>query len=165
MSRVEHQKGIDSLEDHLASLNNRIREMMNFVLRPHSLKHVEWRLLNCLSQANPLTICDLAELAVIERTVTSRLVDKMAERKLIRKVVSQHDRRFAQVSLTAQGSKLLVSCAADVSTARVGLLKKLSTEQIAALLTCIEQMQVNTQNVYREIGANKVYSRKTSALG
>ena len=71
---------------HLVSLNNRIREMMNFVLRPHELKHVEWRLLNSLSQVTQLTICDLAELAVIERTVTSRLVDKMIARKLLKRL-------------------------------------------------------------------------------
>ena len=107
---------LDTLEppEYLIALAVRqIQDSMNTALRKHGLKLVEWRMLQCLSGQDGLTICDLAEAAVIDRTVASRLVDKLAERGLLSKDALKSDRRFAQVTLTKAGRSLLA--AADLS--------------------------------------------------
>ncbi|CUK19058.1 hypothetical protein RUE5091_04339 [Ruegeria denitrificans] len=54
MARVEEQ---DSPEFRLSALNTQVREMVNTVLRPHGLKLVEWRLLQCLADQVDLRSC------------------------------------------------------------------------------------------------------------
>lgn len=130
-------------EYHLASVNRNIRNMMNKVLRPHGLKLVEWRLLQCLADGQKMTINDLAELAVIERTVTSRLVDKLVERKLAKKSSQKNDRRVSLVVLTEVGRRKLSATDDDVHDARVQLFGGLDHQQITTLLDILKQMQAN----------------------
>ena len=136
-------------EFHLATLNRQIRDMMNFTLRPHGLKLVEWRVMQCLSEIKMLTICDLSTLAVIERTATSRLVDRLVDRKLVRKSAMANDRRFSQVSLTAPGKQLLNLATGDVAEVRERLFDGIAPDQIDAMLYTVEKMQANADNITR----------------
>lgn len=138
---------VDPPEFYLASLNRQIRELMDYTLRPHGLKLVEWRLLQCLVEGRTLTICDLATLAVIERTVTSRMVDKLAKRDLVKKSTMLNDRRFMQVSLTAHGRRLLRATYDDVAAARTQLFAGLAQDQITMLQKILQQLQTNAQAV------------------
>ena len=139
----------DPPEYHLASLNRDIRDLMNLTLRRHGLKLVEWRLLQCLETEGALTVSDLATLAVIERTVTSRLVDKLTERGFVSKIQMPGDRRFSQVSLTEAGLAQLQSCTQDVNKARAMLFDGLSQEEILQFLAVLQQMQANAAGAKR----------------
>lgn len=150
VEQPEHRiENADPPEFHLAALNRQIREMMDFVLRPHGLKLVEWRLMQCLDQDARLTINDLSELAVIERTVTSRLVDKLVDRQWVRKRTMDHDRRYAQVELTAKGRAQVQGCNKDVAAARSQLFEGLDQSDLVALLNTLERMQANVAGIYR----------------
>lgn len=147
MARIELDQ--DPPEFHLATLNRQIHEVMNFTLRPHGLKLVEWRVLQCLSEVRALTICDLSTLAVIDRTVTSRLVDRLVERKLVRKSAMASDRRFSHVSLMAPGRHLLDVANVDVAVVRNRLFDGIDPDQIGAMLDIISKMQANADGVIR----------------
>lgn len=138
----------DPPEYHLMMLNMQIREMMNGVLRPHGLKLVEWRLLQSLENG-PLSICDLAQLAVIERTTTSRLVDKLVSRGDLVKMQMSGDRRFSQVSLSGDGRARLTACSEDVAAARAELFSGLKQGEIRQFLETLNRMQGNAASVAR----------------
>ena len=140
---------MDPPEYHLSVLNMQVREMMNAVLRQHGLKLVEWRVMQCLADEGALSICDLSALAVIERTATSRLVDRMVERGLIAKEQMENDRRFSQVSLCAAGRDKLAACTGDVNAARAQLFDGLGQDQIATFLDVLKQMQRNSAGLRR----------------
>ncbi len=145
----------DSIEDrdppeyHLAVLNQKIREMMNLVVRPFGLKLTEWRILQCLRQLNTLTINDLSEMAVIERTVTSRLVDKLVARELVKKTSLPNDRRSIQVVLTKAGARLVDECDEAVTSARGELFAGLSQKNLQAFNATLVQLQQNAATVFR----------------
>ena len=134
---------IDPPEFQIALAGRHIHDMMNTVLRGHGLKLVEWRILDCLSTQQNLTIFDLAERAVVDRTVASRLVDRLAERELVEKVLLKTDRRFAQVSLTDQGRKLLGQTNPDVHRARASLFSDMSPDEAAQLSRALEKLSIN----------------------
>ncbi|MGR3624539.1 MarR family winged helix-turn-helix transcriptional regulator [Pseudophaeobacter sp.] len=139
-----HIEDRDPPEYHLTMLNQQIREMMNAVLRPHGLKLVEWRLLQCLADQRGLSVCDLSVLAVIERTATSRLVDRMVEKGFVAKKQMPDDRRFSQVSLRQAGRKKLEACDADVGAAREQLFGGLSQTEIGNFLNTLKKLQHNS---------------------
>ncbi len=137
----------DPPEFYLATLNRRIREVMDKTLRAHGLKLVEWRLLSCLEGETPLTIHDLSQLSAIDRTVTSRLVEKLAETKLVKKITLRHDKRFVQVSLTAKGRDLLAKTSGDVSAVREHLFSRLDPSEIQALTETIQVLIENADSI------------------
>ncbi|MGJ8615667.1 MAG: MarR family winged helix-turn-helix transcriptional regulator [Sulfitobacter sp.] len=134
---------IDPPEFQIALAGRHIQEMMNAVLRRHGLKLVEWRMLDCLAVQQNLTIFDLAERAVLDRTVASRLVDKLAERGLVEKVTLKTDRRFAQVSLTENGRDLLNQTNPDVHHARARLFTDISPDEAIQLTRALEKLSIN----------------------
>jgi MarR family transcriptional regulator for hemolysin len=139
----------DPPEFHLAVLNVQIRELMDKALRKHGLKLVEWRILQSLGNSGTLTICDLAELSVVERTVTSRLVDKLVERGFLIKKPMPNDRRFAEVALSEAGSEQLATCATDVMHARNRLFEDVDEHEFDQLLKTLVKLQKNSAGTRR----------------
>lgn len=135
--------GIEPPEFLIALASRHIQNMMNNVLRDHGLKLIEWRMLDCLAAQKNLTIHDLAERAVVDRTVASRMVDKMADRGLVEKVALKTDRRFAQVSLTESGRKSLSHTNADVQKARERLFSDFSASEAAQLNSALKKLSDN----------------------
>ena len=129
----------------LAKLNSRIRDMMNTALRAHGLKLVEWRALQCLNEGNhPLTVAELAELTVIDRTVASRLVDKMAARGFIKKETMTHDKRFSSITLTQSGRRRFEQCDGSTRAARNKLFKGISDNDLEDLQRLIHHLHANS---------------------
>ena len=121
----------------LAKLNSRIRDMMNAALRAHGLKLVEWRALQCLSEgSHPLT--------VIDRTVASRLVDKMAARGFIKKETMTHDKRFSSITLTKSGRTRFEQCDTSTRAARNRLFKGISDNDLEDLQRLIYHLHANS---------------------
>ncbi|MGJ5617749.1 MarR family winged helix-turn-helix transcriptional regulator [Sulfitobacter sp. MF3-043] len=139
---------MDPPEFLIALAGRHIQEMMNSVLRGHGLKLVEWRILDCLAAQENLTIFDLAERAVVDRTVASRLVDRLADRALVEKVALKTDRRFAQVSLTAKGRDVLKLTNPDVHQARARLFADMSPDEAAQLSRALEKLSINAAHKY-----------------
>ncbi|SEO98151.1 DNA-binding transcriptional regulator, MarR family [Salinihabitans flavidus] len=135
--------GIDPPEYLLAATTRQIREMMNTVLRRHGLKLVEWRILQSLEAEGALSILDLADRAVIDRTVTSRLIDRMVARGLVAKTALETDRRFSRVTLSDAGRDTLAACQGDVDRARAGLFDGLSRDEVAALTDALQTLASN----------------------
>jgi DNA-binding MarR family transcriptional regulator len=128
----------------LAQLNGRIREMMNAILRGHGLKLVEWRVLQCLHDTDRvLTIADLADLAVIDRTVASRLIDRMTDAGLVSKQPLEQDRRFSHITSTDAGMALFRKCDSDAQNARVQLFSGFSNADVADLTDKLTQLLGN----------------------
>jgi len=62
-----------------------------------------WRILAWLAEFEPLTVGEIVAHTHIERTVLSRLLDRMAEKGLVSRKRRQSDRRVIDVCVTARG--------------------------------------------------------------
>lgn len=146
----------------LAKLNSRIRDLMNAALRTHGLKLVEWRLLQCLADAEqPRTVAELADLAVIDRTVASRVIDRMAARGLVNKQAMAQDRRFVSVTSSQAGLDLFNQSNASAQDARRRLFQGLSEAEIDDLLRLLETMNANAESPVRSASSRRM-DRKVS---
>ena len=103
----------------LAKLNTQIRELMHFALRPYGLK--------------------------IERTATSRLIDKMATRGLVAKEALENDRRFMRITITEAGRTAYEAADKAAQSARQRLFAGLSDDDITQMLRMLRQMQANSE--------------------
>ncbi len=134
---------IDAPEFYLAALDRQNRENMNTALRPNGLKVADWRILSCLDSVPSLTVSDLAELTVVERSVASRLVDRLIERGYLRKVSSEADRRYAEISLTQAGAHKLRQCDAAIDDLRAQLFAGLNDKDRENFLRLLKVLRKN----------------------
>lgn len=133
----------DPPEYHLSLVTQQIRDMMNAVLRRHDLKLVEWRVLQCLADEGALSVCDLSNRAVVERTATGRLVDRLVARGFVTKEQMPNDRRFSRVCLLADGQQKLTDCDGHIKDARARLFAGLSQSEIQQFLNVLLTLQRN----------------------
>jgi DNA-binding MarR family transcriptional regulator/transposase-like protein len=71
-------------------------------------KHVPvsfWRILSWLAESGALTVGEIAAHSQIERTVLSRMLERMAAQGLIARVPRQGDRRVSETRITPKGRK------------------------------------------------------------
>lgn len=132
--------------EYLISFLQRInRDQMEAALRASGLKLTGWRILSCLDERGPMSLLDLAELSVIERTVTSRLVDRLAADGLVSKEAFSHDKRISIVAITQRGSEVLKSSMAGVHALRTNLFASFTPDDYEALRSLLKRMKANAQ--------------------
>lgn len=136
-------------EYYLAALNRQNRENMNAALRPFGLKIADWRLLHCLDGVQSLAVSDLAELTVVERSVASRLVDRLVENGYLRKQANSADKRYALISLTGKGRQKLRDTEPAIADLRAQLFSGLSEAEQDAFLRALQIMRRNALGYQR----------------
>ena len=103
-------------EIHKAELNilftaSWLKNQVNRRLKHHDLTHEQLNVL-CIIRGhhpNPVCVRDITERMIDRNSNTTRLLDKLADKRLIRREPSQEDRRELCVYLTESAQKLLLS--------------------------------------------------------
>jgi DNA-binding MarR family transcriptional regulator len=73
-------------------------------LKPHALTHAQWHPLFALKEeGKPMSVVRLARELQMDTGATTRLVDRLERKRLVRRVRSQDDRRLVMVELTPAG--------------------------------------------------------------
>jgi DNA-binding MarR family transcriptional regulator len=79
----------------------------NELLRPFGLKHTEWRMLALAGELGEVSVTELADKVVIERTTIGKAIGRLVERGWLTKASSLDDGRSVNVQLTVTGKKLI----------------------------------------------------------
>ncbi|PSM16945.1 hypothetical protein C7T96_17930 [Nitratireductor sp. StC3] len=140
---------VDAPEYLISFLQRLNRDQMESALRPSGLKLTGWRILSCLDERGPMSLLDLAELSVIERTVTSRLVDRLIADGLVSKQAFSHDKRISIVAITGKGRGLLEASNLGVRTLRAQLFRDFSDDDYRQLCRLLQRMKANAQSLRR----------------
>lgn len=115
-------------------------------VRTTGIRVPEWRVLACLHDADGQMITRLAEIALVEQSRLTRIIDSMVKRGLLERRDDATDRRRVRIYLTTAGATL----AADlVSLARVHeerLLEKLPVDQMDALKPALSTLLANLKS-------------------
>lgn len=75
-------------------------------LKPIHLTPAIWRILAILQERDGLTISELADESLIERTLLSRVLQRLERRHLVRRKLDDNDRRRAAIYLEPKGAAL-----------------------------------------------------------
>jgi len=103
----------------------------------HSLTDAQWRPLLLLSQLPAGTATQIARWAGCNAGATTRMLDRLEDKGLLRRVRSLDDRRVQQLELTEEGRKaaaIVPYVIADVLNAHLADLTRKEVEQLRALL-------------------------------
>lgn len=92
---------------HFAQLENQHQRNVNRLLMPFGLKHREWRVLVFVNASESVSVTQLAENAVIDRSTIGKLLARLKEKGWVTEAKSQGDARENPVRLTASGRTLV----------------------------------------------------------
>lgn len=89
----------------LAQASHLISSEFHEVVRAHGLSVSEWRVLASLAGGEPISIGQLAQVAVLKQPTVTRMLDRMEARQQVERIAHDGDRRVTLVRITATGSR------------------------------------------------------------
>lgn len=132
---------------YLAHILHRYDSNMAADLARHGLNNSSWRVISTLDFRDGLTIKELSQYTVLERSFVSRIVAKLEQRGFVSRHVLEEDRRNVIVQLTAEGRQVLQNVMLPVVTEHLALALKGAGRKEQTLL--LETLSKIMDNVYR----------------
>lgn len=101
----------------------------------------EWRLLSLLARHDDVLPSQLADLAQLDRTRTSRALSSLLAKKLIVRAPVRSDRRQAQIRLSEAGQNICTQLLPQVMALNQELLQSLSAHEVSELDNMLDRLQ------------------------
>jgi DNA-binding MarR family transcriptional regulator len=88
----------------------------------------------------------LSRAVAIDRSSIARVVDKLVERGLVARRVSEHDRRVNRLSLTAEGCRIVDSIQPVIDEVNQRILEPLNAEERQQFIHCLAKIcEINNE--------------------
>lgn len=129
----------------VANLNHHFQDLLASSLDSFGLTIAEWRTLVCLTRAEKATIDDIVRFTRLPQSSISRTVDRLRERRLVRRRNSPRDRRAREIRLSAAGARAVGQANRAVTAAAKAELERLlgneSERWIKAMRTMLRRIE------------------------
>ncbi|PRZ44194.1 DNA-binding MarR family transcriptional regulator [Antricoccus suffuscus] len=119
----------------------RIARTMDREVEGGGLTRTQLWVLGTVARLGPLGLGELAELEHLNPTMLSRIVGKLSDAGLVRRVADPDDRRAARVEVTDAGRDLHVRRRAERTKLLAGLLAQVPASDAAALLDVLPALE------------------------
>ncbi len=109
------KKPPSELNDHLGYwlryVSNHVSHAFASKVEEHGVTVAEWVLLRALFDAGEMNPSQLAEIIGMTRGAVSKLVERLCQKELLIRTLSDGDRRYQKIGLTAVGRRLVPTLA------------------------------------------------------
>jgi MarR family transcriptional regulator, organic hydroperoxide resistance regulator len=143
---AENGRGKSRLDEYIPYLLNfdggQLSLSFSRVLRAASIRYRMWRVLHTLWHLGPLTLTDVAKLAVFDISTLSRVADDLERRKLIFRVKSPRQ-RAPRLDLTEAGKALVERFLPAAQQCEDIALRGLSNRDKNTLVILLQRIAVN----------------------
>ena len=111
------------------------KEVITCVLKPHDLSMEQFNVLRILrgQKGEPLNLQDIQERMINKMSNTTRLVDKLIKKGLVKRFTCEKNRRKVEIFITEEGLKLLEPLDEQINEAERMITSRLSKEEINQL--------------------------------
>ncbi|MBQ2865877.1 MAG: MarR family transcriptional regulator [Clostridia bacterium] len=118
----------------------RLRAMSKIQLRDKSITQDNYMTMHYIFENPGITQAELADINQKDRNVIGKLIDKLEEKKLVRRERGQKDRRSFCLYLTDAGASAVKKYWADVKRAEKKQINKLSEEEQKTFMVLLEKL-------------------------
>jgi len=121
-----------------------IEKLKEFVSE-EGITHQQFNILRILrgNHPTPLSTLSIRERMIDKMSDTSRIVDRLVSKTLVRKVICKKDRRLVDVSITDKGLKLLEKLDKKQDDMD-GILSNLSEKEATSLSKLLDKIRANS---------------------
>jgi DNA-binding MarR family transcriptional regulator len=136
--RSEYQKAILNL----IYTFNWVNEKINKRFEPFDITQQQFNILRILRGAGqPLSTLQIRQRMLDKMSDTSRIVDRLVKKGMVKKTISREDRRLVDVLLTDKGKKLLQSMD-GMNEEMESIFKYLSNEEAKLLNILLDKVRI-----------------------
>jgi DNA-binding MarR family transcriptional regulator len=136
--RSEYQKAILNL----IYTFNWVNEKINKRFEPFDITQQQFNILRILRGAGqPLSTLQIRQRMLDKMSDTSRIVDRLVKKGMVKKTISREDRRLVDVLLTDKGKKLLQSMD-GMNEEMESIFKYLSNEEAKLLNVLLDKVRI-----------------------
>lgn len=138
------------LDDAISFLMSRIQARMKNIflkkLKKYRITPEQWVLLAKLSEQEGISPTELSLISLRDKPYTTRLIDKLAENKLIIKEECQNDRRSSLIYLTKQGAEIKEEIIPIADEINEWLVENMDEKEVEQLKILLHKMYDNIQS-------------------
>jgi DNA-binding MarR family transcriptional regulator len=140
LEQALNRKGKFRNENHKAVVNTHfsglwVQEKMSGYLKPYNLSNPQYNIIRILDRAGtPLSTLQIRHRMMDKMSDTSRIVDRLVAKKLVKKTISKKDKRLVDVVLSAKGKALVKTLETEVDP---------KVDELTGLLTPAEANLLN----------------------
>jgi len=139
----------------LNRLVSRYNSIIEARLRTIGLDIPFWRVLMILGEHSPQGVGEISEAAVINLSTMTRIVQRMAEAKLVRCTPRNDDYRITDVSLTALGKRKLAAARKITAPVFAAAIAGFSEREFRDAIETIDRLYANLAPLLRRPGRRK----------
>lgn len=120
---------------HLTLVQNKVNEIMNSALKPFDVSLQQFNVLRILKgqRGNPANLSTLNERMVTKMSNTTRLVDKLLAKGLVKRNICKSNRRKIEIFITDKGSEALRPMNEAIVQAELEITQALSENELKEL--------------------------------
>jgi DNA-binding MarR family transcriptional regulator len=130
---------------YIAAIQRQNQLNLGHALRPIGMSVPTWRVLSALNDSDGLTIGQLAERCVLDRSSLGRLLEELAADGLVERESPPDDRRALTIRRTARGRKRFEAAYAIVRKHYRYLLRGMSGQDYETLMRLLRRLKANAR--------------------
>lgn len=152
---------VETIEDVLTFKLNRLvaigeRAGQHWSERLFDLSLNEWRLLALVKSRQPCRAGDMADLLLMDKSQTSRIIKSLLTKQLIQNTPDPNDGRAVALRPTEKGEKLYVEVFAEVMRSNERVLATLSVEEVQAFDRTLKKLLVHSEDLLEKRLGRKI---------
>ncbi|MCB0374526.1 MAG: MarR family transcriptional regulator [Sinomicrobium sp.] len=128
---------------HLMYTANTVADKISEVLKPFDISIQQFNVLRILrgQKGNPVNLFTIQERMIHKMSNTTRLVDKLIRKDLVKRKICPQNRRKVEINITAKGLDLLTVLDEIINAIEKNITKNLTQEECMALNMLLEKIR------------------------
>lgn len=113
------------------------------VLKPYELSMQQFNVLRILrgQKGVPANLSDIQERMISKMSNTTRLVDKLIQKKYVNRIICPNNRRKVEITITKDGLEILKTIDPIIDQREKEMTNKLSKDELAMLTTLLLKLK------------------------
>jgi len=110
-------------------------------LRRHNLTEQQWRVLRALDAVDEITLTELARQTFLHGPSLTRILKDLSARRLIIRRTHADDMRFALVSISAGGRRLIAAVSPESEAIYAEITRRIGKEELARIEQSLSRLE------------------------
>ncbi|WP_245583706.1 MarR family winged helix-turn-helix transcriptional regulator [Salinimicrobium xinjiangense] len=122
---------------------NWVQDKLAEALKPYSMSVAQFNVLRILrgQKGKPASLACVNEKMIHKMSNTTRLIDKLLDKKLVERIICPENRRKIELTITHQGLELLKDLDKVIEEAEARAMENLDKEEITRLKELLEKIK------------------------
>ncbi|MBP1764033.1 MAG: transcriptional regulator, MarR family [Firmicutes bacterium] len=137
---------LDTIGFFISRTQSKLQKRFLQQLKPYGVTPEQWVLFARLSEKEGISPTELSKTSLRDKPYTTRLIDKLEDRGLIRREESQNDKRSSLIYLTKEGNELSKEIFSIITELNQWVIGTMSGEEVMQLKFLLNKLYAHVKN-------------------